>query len=418
MAFSFKIFGREVLSVSSPEARSIAEDPSKSLTHPDVIDALTGSGQFTSTSGKSVTPTTAMTVSAFFRGVSLLAGQIATLPLSVYTIDENGNRKVASSHPVHRLLHTEPNHLYTSFVFRETMMVHLLVVQGNFYSIIERDGNFRPTKLWMVDPKQVWPVIYEGQIFYFINGFKQPFPARDIIHVPGLGFDGITGLTPLKYHAQSIGYSLTLQDFSQEFFKNGANVGGVVEHPNKMTREQYETFRDSWDRAYTGLQNTGKTAILQGGAKFNKIGIAPEEAQYLESRKHSVSDIARILGVPPHKIYDLERSTFSNIEQQGIEFVQDSLLTWIRRIESEFDRKLFTEREKGRMYTKFNVSGLLRGDATSRSNYLTSMVGAGIMKPNEAREKEDLNKEGGLADELHYPLNYTTESQLNSQSNE
>jgi HK97 family phage portal protein len=412
MAFSISLFGKELISYRS------LEDPANSLSDPDVVNAFTGNGVYKSFSGQSVTPKTAMTVSAFFRGVSLLAGQIAALPLSVYRKDENGHRVEAVRHPVHKLLHTEPNHLYTSFVFRETMMVHLLVSDGNFYSIIQRDGNFRPAKLWMCDPKQVFPIMVEGQMFYFVNGFCNPFPARDMIHVLGISFDGIKGLTPLKYHAQSIGYSLTLQEFSQRFFKNGANVGAVVEHPTKMTKDQYEMFRDSWDRAYAGTQNTGKTAILQGGAKLNKVGIAPEEAQYLESRKLSVTDIARILGVPPHKIYDLDKATFSNIEQQGIEFVQDSLLTWIRRIESEFDRKLFTEREKGSMYSKFNVSGLLRGDAAARGDYYSKMVGAGIMKPDEARAKEDMNAVGGLADELHFPLNNSTESQIKAKGNE
>ncbi len=413
MAFSLNLFGKEIMSYRS------LENPANSLSDPDVVNAFTGGDSFVSSSGQSVTPTKAMRVSAFFRGVDLLSSQIAALPLTVYKKDSSGNRFEAADHVVNRLLHTEPNHLYTSFVFRQTAMVHLLVEDGNFYSIIERDNNYMPKRLWICDPKQVRPIMTDGQMFYFVNGFREPFPARDMIHVLGLSFDGIVGLTPLKYHAQSLGYSLTLQEFSQRFFKNGANVGAVVEHPNKMTVDQYEMFRDSWDRAYAGTQNAGKTAILQGGAKLNKIGIAPDEAQYLESRKHSVSDIARILGVPPHKIYDLEKATFSNIEQQGIEFVQDSLLPWIRRFESEFDRKLFTEAEKRMpMYSKFNVSGLLRGDAAARGEYYSKLTGAGIMTPDEVRAKEDLNAKGGMADELHYPLNTTTESQLKAKGNE
>lgn len=411
MAFEIKIFGKEILSYRS------LENPNTSLSDPDVVNSLLGDG-YKSASGAKVTPQTALSISAFYRGVALLAGHMASLPLSVYHRGADGNRAVAYDHPTYRLLHDSPNHLFTSFTFRETMMVHLLVLDGNFYSIIERDAAYRPVRLWMLDPKQVTPILVDGQMFYFVNGFAEPFPARDIIHVAGLGFDGIKGLTPLRVAAESIGYSITLQQFSQNFFKNGANVGAVVEHPSKMTEDQYRMFRDSWERAYAGIHNTGKTAILQGGAKLNKVGIAPEEAQYLESRKHSVTDIARILGVPPHKIYDLERSTNNNIEHQGLEYVQDSLLTWITRTEQEFNRKLYTGAEIGKTYCKYNVNGLLRGDVKSRSEYYSKMVAAGIMTPDEARQYEEMNTMGGMASELHFPLNSKTENQLKSSTNE
>ncbi len=414
MAFSLKLFGKEVISFRS---ENNLENPANSINDPNIVNAFIGGESYTSFSGKSVTPKTAMTISAFWRGVDLLSTQLASLPLSVYK-KENGHRIEAVDHPIYNLL-KEPNHLYSSFVFHETAMLHLLVLDGNFYAIIERDENYRPVRLWICDPKQVMPIYVEGQMFYFVTGFKDPFPARDMIHVVGKSFDGLIGLTPLKYHAQTLGYSLTLQEFSQKFFKNGAHLSGVVEHPGKMTKEQYQTFRDSWERAYTGMAFTGKTGILQGGAKYNKISISPEEAQYLESRKHSVTDIARILGVPPHKVYDLDKATFSNIEQQGIEFVQDSMLPWIRRFESEYHRKLFFTDERKYMYTKFNVNGLLRGDAAARGEYYSKMTAAGIMTPDEVREKEDLNPKGGMASELHFPLNNATESQIkNSNTNE
>lgn len=416
MALSVRFLGKEIFGFEkSHETRSL-ENPKVSLTDADSINAFIGEA-YKSFSGANVTPNTALSISALYRGIALLSGQIASLPLGVYRRDNDGNRFVADEHPAHNLLHTAPNHLYTSFIFRETMMVHLLLLDGNFYAYIERGKDYRPSKLWMLDPKQVRPILTDGQMFYFVTGFAEPIPARDMIHVPGLGFDGIKGLTPLKVAAQSIGYGITLQEFSQRFFSNGANVGHVIEHPNVMKKDQFDMFRESWDRAYEGVQKSHKTAILQGGAKLTKVGVAPEEAQFIESRKLSITDIARIIGVPPHKIYDLERSTFSNIEHQALEFVQDSIIPWIVRIEQEFNRKLFTNAEMSFYYCKHNVNGLLRGDVKTRSEYYQKMIQTGVMKPDEARALEDMNKEGGLASELFYPMNFKTESQYKAESN-
>lgn len=412
MAVEIKIFGKELFSFRS------LENPSTSLSDPDVVNALISGGESLSyRPGQKITPDAALSISAFYRGVALLSGHIAAFPLSVYR-KANGRREVASDHPVHYLLHDQPNPLYTSFIFREVMMNHLLLLDGNFYALIERDERYRPNRLHLLDPKKVEVVIFNGEKYYFVQGFKEPFPARDIIHVAGMGYDGVKGLTPLKVAAKTLGYSMTLHQFGDNFFSGGAHMAGIVEHPSKMTTEQYNQFKDSWYQSYHGMKNQGKVGILQAGAKYSKIGIAPEEAQFLQSRQFTVTDIARFLGVPPHKIYDLSKSTNNNIEHQSLEYLQDSLLPWLVRSEQEFNHKLFAEAERGTYYTKYNFNGLLRGDSTARSAFYSQAINSGWMKPDEARELEDFNPVGGMADELHYPVNTMTESQLNNQSNE
>jgi len=306
--------------------------------------------------------------------------------------------------------------MQTSFYFRETALTHLLLTSGNFYAYILRGVNYQPDSLWLMEPSKVRVVLVDYQLWYFVEGVREPIPARDMIHVAGLGFDGIKGKTPLAIAREAIGQGLTLQDFASYFFANGAHVSAVVEHPAKMTTDQYNRFLESWNRAYQGMTKNGKTAILEGGAKLNKLSIPPEEAQFLQTRKFNVTEIARIFGVAPHKIYDLERSTNNNIEHQGIEFVTDTISILAARIEAEFNRKLFREDEKATHYTKFNLNALLRGDAASRASFYQAMRNVSAMTSNEIRGLEDLNPIPGAADELTFPLNMATESQLKKQN--
>ena len=416
MSYELKIFGRSILSFQKFESRSL-ENPSVSLTDANAWNEAFGSEYSTATNAR-VSAETAIKVSAVFRAVSLLSGTMAALPLNVYRRDKEDNRSLALDHPAYWLLHTEPNPVQSSFYFRETMMTHLLLSDGNAYAYIQRDINYIPSALVLLDPAKVTPILANGSMWYFIKGVKDPVPARDIIHIAGLGFDGIKGKTPLRIAREVIGQGLTLQDFASYFFANGSHIGGVIEHPAKMSEPQYNRFLDSWRKAYKGVTNQGKTAILEGGAQYKPVGIPPEEAQFLQSRKFNVTEIARIFGVAPHKLYDLERSTNNNIEHQGIEFVQDTISILAARIESELNRKMFREDERTTHYTKFNMNALLRGDIKSRASYYQIMRNVTAMTADEIRKKEDMNPKGGAADELLFPLNMATETQIKNNENE
>jgi len=410
MSWKLSIFGKDVIDFRSESL----ENPANSLSDPSVIEALTGGMK--ANTGATVNPNTALAVSAVYRAVALLSGTMAALPLHVYQREDQGNRNMALQHPAYNLLHNEPNSMQTSFYFRETAMTHLLLTSGNFFAYILRGTNYQPDSIYLLEPEKVRVVMVDYQLWYFVEGVKEPIPARDMIHVAGLGFDGIKGKTPLRIAREAIGQGLTLQDFASYFFANGANVSAVIEHPAKMNDQQYTRFRESWERAYQGVQKSNRTAILEGGAKLNKLSIPPEEAQFLQTRKFNVTEIARIFGVAPHKLYDLERSTNNNIEHQGIEFVQDTISILAARIEAEFNRKLFRENEKGRFYTKFNLNALMRGDVATRAGYYSLMRNITAMTADEIRQLEDMNPRGGEADELLFPLNMATETQLKQQN--
>lgn len=408
MGFKFSIeFGNP-----KSEARSL-ENPNTPIDANNISDLIGDS--YRSISGTAVSSDSALTLSAVYRAVTLLSGTIAALPWHVYLVDKQGNTELAQSHPLYYLLHDAPHHLHSSYKFREAMMSHVLLVDGNFYAIINRNGfSNKVESLRLIDnPRGVVPVLTASdQLFYFVPGYNEPFPARDIFHVAGFGFDGIKGKAPLKIAREAFGMGLTLQEFGQRFFQNGSHIGGVVESPSVMTEPQYERFKTSWAKAYRSVLKTGETAILEGGAKFNRIGIAPEEAQFLQSRKFSIDEVARIFGLPPHMLAQMDGATFSNIEHQGIELVQYTLLQWCRNIESEVSRKLVSTTERGIIYSSFNLDGLLRGDSSSRATYLNTLVQAGIYTRNEARALENRNKITGLADELLFPLNMATETQF------
>jgi HK97 family phage portal protein len=410
MGFNFSIsFGR-----NKPEARSL-ENPNTPISLDALSDVLGGGSK--SMSGAIVTPDSALTLSAVYRAVTLLSGTIAALPWHVYRRQPNGAINVDYTHPLYRVLHDAPYHLYTSYKFREMMMGHILLADGNFYGIINRDPltNQTASIKAIINPKNVRPVLAtDDQLWYFVNGYAEPFPMRDIFHVSAFGFDGIKGRTPISVAREAFGMGLTLQEFGQRFFANGSHLGGVIEHPQRMQPQEYERFRDSWERAYSSVMKTGKTGILEGGAKFNRIGIAPEEAQFLQSRKFSIDEVARIFGLPPHMLAQMDGATFSNIEHQAIELVQYTLLQICKNIESESNRKLVKTNEQGYIYSQFNLDGLLRGDSASRAAYLSTLVNAGIYTRDEARALENKNTRGGLSDELLFPLNMATESQFNA----
>ena len=344
----------------------------------------------TSSSGKAVNEKTALQTTAVYACVRILAETIASLPFHTYRYTLNGKEK-AIEHPIYYLLHSEPNPEMTSFVFRETLMSHLLL-WGNAYAQIIRDGRGRVLGLYPLLPNKV--IVnrnQHGELVYQYEKEGQTYFLRsyEVLHIPGLGFDGLIGYSPIAMAKNAIGMAIATEEYGAKFFANGANPGGVLEHPGVV--KDPARIRESWNAVYQGSSNAHRVAVLEEGMKFQSIGIPPEQAQFLETRKFQLNEIARIFRIPPHMIGDLEKSSFSNIEQQSLEFVMYTLDPWVVRWEQAIQRALFTENEKRQYFVKFNVDGLLRGDYQSRMNGYAVGRQNGWLSANDIRELENLN---------------------------
>ena len=352
------------------------------------------------TSGKAVTERSAMQMTAVYSCVRILAEAVAGLPLHLYRYKEDGGKEKALDHPLYLLLHDEPNPEMSSFVFRETLMTHLLL-WGNAYAQIIRNGKGEVIALYPLMPnRMVVDRDINGQLYYqytcsteeapTMKGVTVNLPPSDVLHIPGLGFDGLVGYSPIAMAKNAIGMAIACEEYGAKFFANGAAPGGVLEHPGTIKDPQ--RVRESWQSTFGGSGNSNKIAVLEEGMKYTPIGISPEQAQFLETRKFQINEIARIFRVPPHMVGDLEKSSFSNIEQQSLEFVKYTLEPWLVRWEQSIQRTLFSPEEKKRYFAKFNVEGLLRGDYASRmSGYATARQN-GWMSANDIRELENLDR--------------------------
>ena len=351
-------------------------------------------------SGKAVNERTAMQTTAVYACVRILAEAIAGLPLHVYQYDADGGKHRVPDHPLYNLLHDEPNPEMTSFVFRETLMSHLLL-WGNAYAQIVRDGNGNATALYLLLPHKM--EIFRaknGELRYSYKLEPDESPLKpeggeitlrkdEVLHIPGLGFDGLIGYSPIAMAKQAVGLSIATEEYGAAFFGNGASPGGVIEHPGVI--KDVQRLKDSWNAQYRGSANAHRVGILEEGMKFNPISIPPEQAQFLETRKFQINEIARIFRVPPHMVGDLEKSSFSNIEQQSLEFVKYTLDPWVVRWEQSLRQALILPQDKKSMFVKFNVDGLLRGDYQSRMRGYAIGLQNGFMSPNDVRALEDMN---------------------------
>ena len=353
----------------------------------------------TSGSGKPVNANTAIQLSTVYACVRVISETVASLPLGVYEAKEDGNRK-AIEHPLYPLLHDEPNSEMTSFVLREVMLAHLLL-WGNSYCQIIRSGRNQVTGLYPLLPdKMTVDRDKKGVLTYTYmtsTGEQVVLSPEDVLHIPGLGFDGIMGYSPIALEKNAIGLGIASEEYGSKFFSNGARPSGILTHPN--TVKNPKALRESWNSAYGGSSNSNRVAILEEGMKFEPIAIPNNEAQFLETRKFQVDEICRIYRVPPHLVGNLEHATFSNIEHQSIDFAVHTIRPWLVRIEQAMNRALFTDQEKGRFYVQFNMDGLMRGDYKSRMEGYAIGINNGFMSPNDIRALENLNpipaEEGG-----------------------
>lgn len=351
--------------------------------------------------GKPVNEHTAMQMTAVYSCVRILSETLAGLPLHVYRYNDSGGKEKYLKHPLYKLLHDEPNPEMTSFAFRETLMSHLLL-WGNAYAQIIRNARGEVITLYPLMPnKMTVDRDSKGRLFYLYSRTSDDAPTlgddsqvylspSEVLHIPGLGFDGLIGYSPIAMAKNAVGLAIATEEYGAKFFANGAAPGGVLEHPGTIKDPQ--KVKESWNAAYQGSQNAHRVAVLEEGMKYQPIGISPEQAQFLETRKFQINEIARIFRVPPHMLADLKKSSFSNIEQQSLEFVKYTLDPWVVRWEQSMCRALLMESEKPIVFIKFNVDGLLRGDYVSRmSGYATARQN-GWMSANDIRELENLDR--------------------------
>ena len=378
--------------MQNPFARFFrARDKPKILSPQDAVSAAPGFYYGTSLAGKSVTPTSAIQVSAVYACVRVIAETVASLPLHVFEATDSGSRK-ASEHPLYRLLHDEPNAEMTSFIWRETMLSHLLLY-GNSYCQIIRSGRGRLVGLYPLLPDRMTvDRDSRGKLTYTYttsDGKIAHLAPEDVLHIPGLGFDGVMGYSPIALEKAAIGLGIAAEEYGSKFFANGARPSGILTHPN--TVKDPAALRASWNAAYGGSGNANRVAVLEEGMTFTPLSIPNNEAQFLETRKFQVTEICRIFRVPPHMIGDLERATFSNIESQNISFAVHTIRPWLVRIEQAVNRALIPENEKGRFYAQFNIDGLMRGDYKSRMEGYAIARQNGWMSANDIRALENLN---------------------------
>lgn len=369
--------------------------------------------------GVRVDPDSALQSTAVFGCVRILAETISSLPLILYERNERGKQR-ANNHPLYSILHDLPNPEMTSQNMREALIGHV-ALRGNCFAEIERSNDGQVLNLWPLRPDRMEDIkrvngrlVYSYRMPDTVGGELKDLDMSLVMHVRGFGSNGIIGYSPIQLARNAIGLGMATEEFGSRFFSNGARPTGILEHPGQLSDKAYDRLKSSFEGRHTGLENAHRLAILEEGLKYTQIGIPPEDAQFLETRKFQVSEIARIFRIPPHMLADLDRATFSNIEHMSIEFVTFSLMPWLVRWEQEIKRSLLTPAERQRYFAEHLVSGLLRGDLQSRYQAYAMGRQNGWLSANDIREMENMNPvEGGGV--YLVPLNMVPADQVGSQ---
>jgi len=357
------------------------------------------SGGSATAAGVTVNHDTALQYSAFFGGVRVIAEDLGGLPLHVYERLERGKRR-APEHPLYSLLHDEPNDMMTSVQLREVMQGHMLTWGDGVAYVVSDPRTGTIEELWPLRPDRLKIKVRRTgagtfERFYDYadseNGIYARLSAEQVLHVSGLGFDGVRGYSVVEYGRNSIGLGLATEHFGSAFFGNGSKPGGVLQHAGTVSDPARKRIKADWENLHRGLDKAQRIAILEEGVTWQSIGIPPNDAQFLETRKLQVTEMARWLRLPPHKIGDLERATFSNIEQQQLDYVTTALRIWLVRWEQAIHSQLIAPFERRRFYAEHLVDGLLRGDTVAR--YQAYAVGRnwGWLSADDVREKENMN---------------------------
>ena len=361
-------------------------------------------GGSSSDAGVTVTPDTALTYSAVYAAVRCIAESVSSLPLNYYERLPGGGKASAKANPLHTLLHDEPNPEMTSLQWREASMAHLLL-WGNSYSEIVRDLEGNVVELWPIDPTIVTPMRTDsGELYYDLNRGKSFITAGNMLHIPGLSFDGISGVSPITLARQSIGLSMAIEQFGAGYFGRGARPGGVLTFPGQLSPEARQNLRRSFEELHAGGANSHRVALLEAGLKWEAIGVPPDDSQFLQSREFQIIEVARWFNLPPNKLKDLSKTSYNSLEQMEISFVVDTLRPWLVRWEQQLNRKIIRPKDKGSFFFEFNVDGKLRGEIAARYQSYSVARNWGWLSVNEIREKENMNPiEGG--DVYMQPMN-------------
>ena len=360
-----------------------------------LLEALGGSGG--TATGKTVSIEGSLAFVPVYACVKLLANSIASLPLPVYRRLPGGGKERDSAHPLYPLLHDAPNPEMTSYEALQAKTGHVLM-WGNAYDNVKRDGSGRPIELWPLRPDRmrVERSPRTGDLLYrytLPGGEERILLADEVMHWRGLSSDGVMGHSPVSLAREAIGMGLAAEEYGARFFGNDARPGGILKSPNKLTPESAKASKESWEKAHAGLTNAHRVAVLQEGLEWQSIGMPNADAQFLELRQFQRGEIAMLFGVPPHMIGDTEKSTSwgTGIEQQGIGFVTYTLRPWLVSLEQRMKLDLFSAQERDTWFAEFLVDGLLRGDSKARAESLAIQRQNGVVNADEWREIENRN---------------------------
>ena len=347
----------------------------------------------------------ALTLTAVWCAIRLLAESVSSLPISVYTKGSNGDKIEDVKNPIYKLIKYRPNYYQNKITFFEYILL-CICTNGNAYAQIIRNNSGTPTQLLCVDPEDVTIVAKDNELFYQVNN-QGVLDSSDILHFKTITDDGINGISPIDQCAKALNWGLSLEEFGSTFFSNGAKPSSILQTDRALSDTALQRLKNSFNNNYSKLKNSNSTIVLEEGLTFKPISISPEQAQFLSSRQFSIEEIARIFNCPPHMLKDLSKSSFNNIEMQSQEFVTYTLMPYVTRIEEEINLKLFRTNELGKTFVEFNVNGLLRGDVKSRTEAYKTAITNGYMSINEVRQKENMNSiEGG--DKHFMQMNMTT----------
>ncbi len=364
-------------------------------------------------SGENVNEYSALNYSAVYNAVYLISDTIAALPLGLKKKDDRKTLTVTTN-PLHGVLHDQANPLMTAMTMREVSMAHVLL-WGNSYAEIVRNRVGEVIELWPITPNRVQVKRFNGDLVYVIkmtSGEEVTLFREQVLHVPGLGFDGYMGYSLVSLASNAIGLGLAMESFGSRYFGNGTHPGVIVSHPGKLSPEASDALQKSLVSAYSGLGKSHRLMLLEEGMALEKLTIPPNDSQFLESRQFQVPEIARWFNLPPHKLKDLTKSSFSNIDSEQISFLTDSILPWLIRLEQNYKMQLLTALEKKQgLYFKHSVEGMLRASSKDRAVFYRAMWGIGVLSQNDIREKEDMDPIAG-GDEYFIPMNMQPVSQI------
>ena len=304
-----------------------------------------------------VTPDTALTLTAVYAAVRVIAETISQLPLNYYKKTDTG-REIDEESSLQFLVHSEPNQMQTKYIFWDTL-ISTMILYGNAYAYIERDNRGLPLALILLHPDEVKVKVKNGRVTYEIRE-DSTYDASDILHIPDMTLDGFVGISRISMARDNIALGIAAQTYGKNFFESGGKISGVLRHPGQLGTEAMQALSGQWHSTYhSGYNGSFKTAVLEEGMDYKPIQLAPDQAQFLATRKFSIAEISRLMRVPMHLLGDLEKSSFSNIEQQGIEFVQYCISPILVKIEQELNKKLIFENMKGQRYFEHNINYLV-----------------------------------------------------------